>query len=433
MRLTVVSPVAKDFILEAMARAEAMLDNQMHWIKKNPGKHKDTMVYSPMCSPMLPPESPRQDETDELLKTTIPMGQIDYNSIQKSISAVSLHSMPTLSFPNSPFVSQPGTPEASFHGRRFLIRQQQPAKYLVKNRKFEVNVLCRVFLGKLAVRGYTLFICLYIYCTLWAYTCVFSSAMSKVAPFFSNDESFNYTCYSLVFATIVVPMSCLELSEQIVVQVFMTGCRFVMLFLMLTTSGVVARDMEMMNEAKFVEPAPLFEPSGIPRMLPICAFGVIYHHSIPGLSHPVADKRRLGSVFKATTVFSVCAYALLGAVIGLTLGQGVEQSSNLNWNHFRGGTGTLIDGKLKGVAWWAKAIGLYVVCFPALDVVSAFPLNAITLGNNMLGAAYGRKVHEAEVSYHKPSTALMFSAAGTLLTTLGLCVQLLSAPARQMG
>ena len=36
-----------------------------------------------------------------------------------------------------------------------------------------------------------------------------------------------------------------------------------------------------------------------------------------------------------------------------------------------------------------NAIRLYVVMFPALDVMSAFPLMAITLGNNLFSCVYG--------------------------------------------
>ncbi len=37
---------------------------------------------------------------------------------------------------------------------------------------------------------------------------------------------------------------------------------------------------------------------------------------------------------------------------------------------------------------FAKCVKSYVVLFPALDVASAFPLNAITLGNNLHHALY---------------------------------------------
>ena len=33
---------------------------------------------------------------------------------------------------------------------------------------------------------------------------------------------------------------------------------------------------------------------------------------------------------------------------------------------------------------WAKAIGFFVATFPAVDVTSAIPLGAITLGNNLM-------------------------------------------------
>ena len=104
-------------------------------------------------------------------------------------------------------------------------------------------------------------------------------------------------------------------------------------------------------------------------------------------------------MFRSTTVFSTIAYALIGLILGSNFGGNIEQSSNLNWKNFTGGTAVYNDdGQIISIAWWAKAISLYVLCFPALDVISAFPLNAITLGNNMMGSFYGKRIHEVEVS-----------------------------------
>lgn len=99
-------------------------------------------------------------------------------------------------------------------------------------------------------------------------------------------------------------------------------------------------------------------------------------------------QKSLVSVFRATVICSTVAYIWIAIVLASAFGEDIEQSSNLMWNDFTGGSAN---------AWWCKAISLYVVCFPALDVVSAFPLNAITLGNNLLGALYGRRTHEFEV------------------------------------
>lgn len=43
-----------------------------------------------------------------------------------------------------------------------------------------------------------------------------------------------------------------------------------------------------------------FNASNLYRFLPISVYAFIYHHSIPGLSHPVRDKKQLGSIFLLT-------------------------------------------------------------------------------------------------------------------------------------
>jgi hypothetical protein len=50
------------------------------------------------------------------------------------------------------------------------------------------------------------------------------------------------------------------------------------------------------------------------------------------------------------------------------------------------------------VALWARTISAFVLGFPAINVISSFPLNAVALGNNLMAAVYGKAVHEAEVS-----------------------------------
>ena len=66
--------------------------------------------------------------------------------------------------------------------------------------------------------------------------------------------------------------------------------------------------------------------------------------------------------------------------------------------YFHAGTGQLNDdGHIEGAALWTKVVSWYIICFPAMDVVSAFPLNAITVANNMFGAYYGKRIHEFEV------------------------------------
>jgi len=384
------SDVAKNFLLETMARAEAMLDGRMHWIERNPGdEERQMLVYSSVVA--------RCDSAD-LLQSAAEVESYGSVSMTPAISGKfnsvhngsSLPGTPIHSLPGTPAPSQPGTPR----GRRLIRRPLQT--YPVKRRKFEVNTLCRVFLGKLGLRVYTGFLCLYIYCTLWAYTSVFAASMAGAAPLFADgDADSNYLVFAVVFAAMVVPLSCMEMDEQVPVQVAMTGARFLMLGLMIGTSSLCALDSA--REEGFVEDAPMVRLSGISKMAPVMVFAHIYHHSIPGLAHPVADKEKLSGMFRSTTVFSTVAYACIGLILSSSFGGNIEQSANLNWKGFTGGTAVYGgDGQIISIAWWAKAISLYVLCFPALDVVSAFPLNAMTLGNNMMGAFYGRNIHEVE-------------------------------------
>ena len=236
-----------------------------------------------------------------------------------------------------------------------------------------------------------------------AFTSVFSSALSKAAPIFANgDMDTNYIIYAIIYASMVVPLSCMELNEQISVQVAMSIARFLMLGLMLTTGSLCAKETLIDNNNNSnsnIHRAPLFRPSGIFKMLPVLVFAHIFHHGIPSLSQPVADKKQLRTIFQANCMFTTISYTFVGLLLGYVFGEQIEQSSNLNWKGFTGGTEVMNledDNEILSVSGWAKAVEWFVLCFPALDVISAFPLNAIILGNNMMGAFYGSKVHEVE-------------------------------------
>lgn len=66
-----------------------------------------------------------------------------------------------------------------------------------------------------------------------------------------------------------------------------------------------------------------------------------------------------------------CFYSAIGGTVAGYFGASTRPSSNLNWRDYRGSEGM--------PAWLISACQHYVVLFPALDVLSAFPLNGITL------------------------------------------------------
>ena len=320
----IVADVTKDYLLETMARAESMVDHQMHWIVRNhnntndsksssqqhqqPEKQKDRLPFLPLNSQGRTPENgcllEIYDDTDGSAR--------HYGTYNSNDDTTNHHVLIGGSFePTAPISSRPSTSNSALqrlepHDSSSNNNNAVPrgvtvtaTKYLVKNRKFEVNTLCRIFLGKFGLRIYTTFICLYMCGLLWAYTSVFASALARAAPISSTwnrsissredgtdddeTERLSYTCYAFLFGTIVVPLSCLELEEQVNVQVFLTGCRFVMLFLMLGTANLCAKDMMKLQQQQIHDNStnstgvdtsfdtPLFQPNGLYKMLPIVA------------------------------------------------------------------------------------------------------------------------------------------------------------------
>jgi len=282
---------------------------------------------------------------------------------------------------------------------------------IVGEKKYELTELSKMFLGRNGLKAYGVAVVLDVYGFLWAYTSVFGAAMDHSFPVLGEGID-SYPLWVFVFALIVVPMSFLGLSEQATMQVFLSGCRIIMILLMVLTPIVAAVMTSGNNDSDMSPPnphfgeltkpagAPMFAPSSIHEMIPILVFSVLFHQAVPGLADEITEKSTAGTVFGLTFILCGCAYSLIGVVVAWYFGEGVYESSNINWESYHGGTGTLVfeDGEYKwtGVAWYFKMISLFVVCFPAVDVISAFPLNAFVLGNSIMGLVYIDSIHEVE-------------------------------------
>lgn len=94
-------------------------------------------------------------------------------------------------------------------------------------RKYEMNELSRLFLGRVGKVVYEIALCFYLYGSLWSYSTVFAESMASHVPlpingwytcnvYSDNSTSCDilYKIYVGVYALIVVPMTCLNLTEQ---------------------------------------------------------------------------------------------------------------------------------------------------------------------------------------------------------------------------
>eukprot|EP00455_Lapot_gusevi_P012607 TRINITY_DN1601_c0_g1_i3.p1 TRINITY_DN1601_c0_g1~~TRINITY_DN1601_c0_g1_i3.p1 ORF type:complete len:523 (-),score=75.63 TRINITY_DN1601_c0_g1_i3:41-1609(-) len=271
------------------------------------------------------------------------------------------------------------------------------SRYKLTDEKREMNELVGILLGGPAQRLYEATVCIYLVAALWSYTSVFASALaSRIPVSFLNDGNtcdvyaagagsgcFElYLFYAVIFAVVVVPLTTLDLSEQKIVQVSLAIFRFVSVFLMVSTTLSALYHYPANSSASsssspyLAKNVAAFNWGGLGQLLPIAVYSQIFHHSIPGLSQPVKQKKRLGWIYFAVMMTTLALYSTLGVTLALYFGNDIEKACTLNWAHY--------TANQHPTPWWASAISYVVVLFPAADVISAFPLNGLTLGNNLL-------------------------------------------------
>ncbi len=272
------------------------------------------------------------------------------------------------------------------------------------------------FLFPYPPQGYILFLSGYMYAALWAYSTVFASSFAANVPVFflnggqtCNIEESGSGClgpffvWLAVFALFAVPLSCLELKEQVAVQVLMFVARLAVVLMMTGTVlagyGCAEGTVFAGEGVDYRASTPLFDPNGLATVMPVSIYAFIFHHSVPILSQPVADKRSLPRVFRYAFLIVGGAYVSLGLILAVYFGSDVAGQCNLKWRDYVGCVSPHADGSPVTIAdqtAFAKVVSFVILIFPALDVLSAYPLNAITLGNNLLSACYGHADREEE-------------------------------------
>jgi hypothetical protein len=279
---------------------------------------------------------------------------------------------------------------------------QEKTNLIIEEGRYEVIDLVDYYLGRFQKIIYQISLMALMYVGLLAYSQVFCGAIA--ALIWGESGAVGKAAWGfvpqIIFGIMVVPLSCLELDEQITVQSIMANVRFVAIFVMVFGS-LLALWIDG-SESNYSHPpywAPA-EPENCEMSYTACfsGFGVafstslfsqLFQHSVPGLLRPLRGQPEklpkvpitVGASLLTTSSF----YLLLGMTASAYFGAKTRSSINLNFAHFTFGvdpvtTSPLITASLR----FASNI---VVMFPALDTISVFPLIANTLGNNLYSAA----------------------------------------------
>lgn len=252
-------------------------------------------------------------------------------------------------------------------------------------RKREIVELCENFLGRRMANFYLGVILIFIYGILWAYSSVFANSFHHYYPL----GTYSYVIYLLIFASITIPMSLLELSEQLYIQMILSLFRFVMFTLLILSvffASFYQRD-DFGLENKGNDEVNIVTPhfSKMQYLIPIAAFSFLFHHAIPSLTESIHhSKTGFNSIFSTAIIVCTLSYILLGVTLAWYFHDNISSACNLNWKNY----------EIKGFYNFSLLVRTVVLLFPAIDVASAFPLNALSLGNALVSAYFRDRISD---------------------------------------
>jgi hypothetical protein len=270
---------------------------------------------------------------------------------------------------------------------------RQPRRYSMKirERKYELSLLTKLFLGK----GGTVFFSFTtlgdLYGITWALCSIFANAFADKFPL-GDAQDGGYKLYIAMFMAVTVPLACASIKDQLWIQMSFMTARFVMAILMVgTIAGAYGADEPHFGSQ--IGPAndvALAKPSNIVQVTMSCIFATAFQFAAPTMASESRSKTGLTEVFGMAATFSYVTNLFLGIPLALFFGQDQPDSANLNWVNYHGGTGEADP------AAWATAISSYIVLFTAIDGIAVYSLIAISTGEILMGAVYGDRVHEVE-------------------------------------
>lgn len=277
----------------------------------------------------------------------------------------------------------------SSSNRRYSSNNFELSKASNFEEESEVLELVLRFLGPWGKTFYQTILMMLMFVGLIAYTQVFvNTFISQIYPGVST------LLPSLLFGIIAIPLSCIDLAEQISVQVIMSILRFVSLATLLfgtIVAMVIDPSSNIQNSQSNLSIPSYYKFSGFGLMFTTAIFSQLFQHSVPGLIRPLpqSDKKYVSSIFSWALITTGSIYILTGTICALYFGSNINQAINLNFvNYYWGLSPPKEDDNISDYLYFyfIKFLSMLIVLFPALDTLSVFPLIANTLGNNFHAA-----------------------------------------------
>ncbi|CEG37354.1 amino acid [Plasmopara halstedii] len=267
-------------------------------------------------------------------------------------------------------------------------------KHQITYRKFEFATIAEMFVGNMGKVAVQLVMGLYCIGSLWSYASVFSSSTASIFFNYVLNESCDvygvdpsagclngYYVFMAIFSVLVLSMVLMDISDQALVQKFLSVYRVVAFALMLVTMTVkVTSDGSDVVASRYTLIGPVnwrnFGKAFGPTLLALNC-----QYNMPDALQPLNPKSSVRFVAFAALLLAGTCYLLVGLLGALSFDT-INPLATLMWSSYTG----------CGNGWeeceYFNPLGLIVqlviLLFPVINVVSAYPMVGVTVGDNML-------------------------------------------------
>jgi len=270
----------------------------------------------------------------------------------------------------------------------------------IRVEKFEYVRLADILLGR-AGRCFTeIAFALYMYGLLWSYCTMFGLSLSDVTNHFglcqesgdgvcegsliSSSPSPSYLISVGIFAVLAIPAACMDLKDQECVQTMLSLYRFAAFGIMILTTAIVMGS----DPSNTSIPPTASSVKDISALFATIGTSQIMHFCFPTVAEGARDKKALFSIFSMAFLASFILFSALGGIAACYCYEvGSDKCVNKlitnDWGKYTGHDFSGSVEHLDGVEWWAFIIRYFILVFPAIAMLSNYPLAALSFGNNI--------------------------------------------------
>eukprot|EP01083_Nonionella_stella_P015446 43235_1 len=269
--------------------------------------------------------------------------------------------------------------------------------------EYQLSELIGMFCGKRWKICYDVFYGISLIIALWSYSALFGISLARNIGIPGISDACDitegvtaecrglYSLYVCIFWIWTVIITSMDFTEQQGIQVGAAVARICIISLMIITSIGLIYSSWAYDGSEYVMTSPTAEYakgvsawkwSGMAYMIAVSAFAYGNQYCVTDIIQPlsVADRQKQHELWSLSILICAIVYVLSGITISLYFGNTTESPCTLGWKGFMGFEYTETQPV------WAVMIAWCIVLFPAIDIASAYPLNAGTLANTLEAA-----------------------------------------------